>query len=150
VLGRRGDANAAVVAATAALKAARQSRQPALEGLALLRLADAHYRTFFGHEQALENAIAAAAVFERLGDRVQQGRAICLQGFAYSRQSRVAQAQQAAAEALAIAQASGDLAGQGYALNLLTFHVADLAVGLKRLNQALAVFQAAGSSVTST
>ena len=130
VLGRRGDANAAVAAATTALKAARRSRQPALEGLSLLRLADAHYRTFVGHQSALDNALGAAAIFERLGDTAQQGRALCVQAMAYSRQSRVAEADQTAAEALALAQACGDLPGQGNALNLLTYHVADLAVRL--------------------
>ena len=118
--------------------------RPALEGLSLLRLADAQYRTFDGHQGALDNATRAAAIFERLGDRVRQGQAICVQGFAYSRQSRVAESQQAAAEALALAEASGDLQGQGNALNLLTYHMPDLALRLKRLNQALAVYKAAG------
>jgi len=144
VAARRGDANAAVVAATVALEAARRCRIPALEGLSLLRLADAQYRTFDGHQAALDNATSAAAIFERLGDRARQGQAICVQGFAYSRQSRVAESQQAAAEALALAQASGDLQGQGNALNLLTYHMPDLALRLKRLNQALAVYKTAG------
>ena len=144
VAARRGDANAAVVAATVALEAARRCRDPALEGLSLLRLADAQYRTFDGHQGALDNATRAAAIFERLGDRARQGQAICVQGFAYSRQSRVAESQQAAAEALALAEASGDLQGQGNALNLLTYHMPDLALRLKRLNQALAVYKAAG------
>ena len=144
VAARRGDANAAVAAATTALAAARRCRDPALEGLSLLRLADAQYRTFDGHQGALDNATRAAAIFERLGDRTRQGQAICVQGFAYSRQSRVAESQQAAAEALALAEASGDLQGQGNALNLLTYHMPDLALRLKRLNQALAVYKAAG------
>jgi len=144
VAARRGDANAAVVAATAALEAARRCRDPALEGLSLLRLADAQYRTFDGHQAALDNATRAAAIFERLGNRARQGQARCVQGFAYSRQSRVAESQQAASEALALAQACGDLQGQGNALNLLTYHMPDLAQRLKRLYQALAVYKAAG------
>jgi len=141
---RRGDANAAVVAATSALKATRRCRDAGLEGISLLRLADAQYHTFDGHQAALDNATRAAAIFERLGDRARQGEAICVQGFAYSRQSRVAESQQAAAEALALAQSCGDLQGQGKALNLLTYHIPDLALRLKRLNQALAVYKAAG------
>ena len=144
VAARRGDANAAVVIATAALEAARRSRDPALEGLSLLRLADAQYRTFDGHQAALDHATRATAIFERLGDRARQGRARCLQGFAYSRQSRVAESQQAAAEALALAQACGDLQGQGSALNLLTYHMPDIALRLKRLHQALAAYKSAG------
>ncbi len=144
VAARRGDANAAVAAATTALAAARRCRDPALEGLSLVRLAEAQYRTFDGHQGALDNATRAAAIFERLGDRARQGQAICVQGFAYSRQSRVAESRQAAAEALALAEASGDLQGQGNALNLLTYHMPDLALRLKRLNQALAVYKAAG------
>ena len=132
VVARRGDANAAVVAATAALEAARRCRDPALEGLSLLRLADAQYRTFDGHQAALDNATRAAAIFERLGDRARLGRARCVQGAAYSRQSRVAESQQAAGEALALAQACGDLPGQGHRLGVVArlqvaqFHLVEL------------------------
>ncbi|MEO5771155.1 MAG: GAF domain-containing protein, partial [Burkholderiaceae bacterium] len=88
---------------------------------------------------------AAAALFESLGDTAQQGRALLVQALAHWRRSRAEEADQAAARALALAQASGDLQGQANALNVLTYHQVDLAARLKRLHQALALHRAGGS-----
>src|SRR5271155_3463663 len=56
---RQGEAKIAVESATAALTAARQSKQPALEAMSLLRLAEAQFRTRFDFEQATRNAMRA-------------------------------------------------------------------------------------------
>ena len=63
---------------------------------------------------------------------------------ARSGQGRVADADRAAREALELARRSGDLYGVGNALNMLTFHEADIAARKVLLQQALAAFEAAG------
>jgi hypothetical protein len=59
-------------------------------------------------------------------------------------QGRAAEGNAAANEALRLCRSCGDLYGAGNALNMLTFHEADLAVAMKRVNLALAEFEAAG------
>ncbi len=142
---RRGDVAPALVVAKAALKAAQGSGRPALIGLAEWRLGEAYHREFTRQDLALEHATRAAQFFERLGDRARQGRALIVQALAHWRLGHRAECDCVAGQALGLARDCGDLAGQANALNLLTYHESDLAVRIKRLNQALALYQAAGS-----
>jgi tetratricopeptide (TPR) repeat protein len=107
---RRGDVAQAVEAASTALKAARASRRPALIGLAELRRGEAYHREFTRQDLALEHAGRAAQHFERLGDHAKQGRALIVQALAHWRLGHRADCDRLASQALALAQASGDLA----------------------------------------
>ena len=71
----QGEYKTAVASATAALTAARQSKQVGLEAMSLLRLGEAQFRTRLGFEQALRNATRAANLFHALGRSTDEGRA---------------------------------------------------------------------------
>ncbi|TMG89564.1 MAG: GAF domain-containing protein [Betaproteobacteria bacterium] len=141
---RKGEFKAAVASATAALKAARQSKQVPLEAMSLFRLAEAQFRTRTDFEQAVRHAVRAAGLFRTLGRPADEGRALWVISMARSAQGLAAEADQAANAALALGRNSGDLYGVGNALNMLMFNEADHGAKLKLLNQALAAFEAAG------
>ena len=114
---RQGEMRAAVASATAALKAARKSRQPELEALSLLRLARAQ-------------VAAGSIIGRRAGERRARGHAVRGAGRhrppgprtavpepAFSGLDQSADSAQTSAEALALARRCGDLFGQGDALN---------------------------------
>ncbi len=140
---RSGRLPAAVRTATSALSAARRSGQPALEAQSLLRLAEAQFR-FKVHEPAAQNATRAAELFAALDQPAHQGRALWALSAARSGQGRAADADKAAAAALALGRRCGDLYGVGNALNMLMFNEGDIATKLKLLNQALTAFEASG------
>ena len=141
---RRGEPQAAVITATRSLKAARKSGQPHLEATSMVRLAEARFRSHTAVEAAAKDARRAAAIFESLGDKVLQGRALWTLQAALNDLSFASEGDRAGAEALALARQAGDLFGQGNVLNSLTFNEGDIAVRLRMLNQALALFEAAG------
>src|SRR2546425_302048 len=140
---RKGQ-KAAVATANTALKAARQSKQVALEAMSLFRLAEAQFRNRVDMERAVRNAVQAAKLFHSLGRSVEEGRALWVVAMARSRQGRAEESVKAANTALALCRQAGDLYGAGNALNMLIFNEADVAVQLKTLHQALADFEAAG------
>ncbi|MGE5090070.1 MAG: GAF domain-containing protein, partial [Candidatus Levyibacteriota bacterium] len=141
---RRGDPQAAVATATAALKSARASKRPQLEAMALFRLAEAQSRAANADERSVANASRARKLFATLGDRAGEGRAMWVVSMSRSHQGRAAEADRAASEALALCRAAGDLYGTGNALNMLMFNEADIGTNLRLLNQAQAAFEAAG------
>jgi GAF domain-containing protein/CheY-like chemotaxis protein/tetratricopeptide (TPR) repeat protein len=139
----KGEARLAVVTAADALEAARLSKDGELEAASLYRLAFAQLRQRT-NEQAAKTAAQAVRLFKKLKQPIGEGRAWWAIAASRSNQGRVADANHAAEEALAIARASGDLYGAGNALNLLTFNEPDITVRLRLLQQALAAFRAAG------
>ena len=141
---RKGEARSAVVTGTAALKAAERSRQPALVALALLRLSHAQVVSRIDLPAAVRNAARAAALFESLGDTVQQGRALLVRSNSLFASDQNAQSKVAATEGLALARRCGDLFAQGTALNSLALCEADLAQGLRLFGQSLDAHEAAG------
>ncbi len=141
---RQGDVRSALASATQALAAARRSGRPDIEALCLLRLAEARFRSRGQGAAAEASARQAAAAFEALGDKVHQGRALWALQAALNDQSLAAEGDRAGEQALALARQCGDLFGQGNALNSLTFNEPDVAVRLRRLNRALALFERAG------
>ncbi|MGH8801436.1 MAG: GAF domain-containing protein, partial [Casimicrobiaceae bacterium] len=140
---RTGGVKAAVRTATAALKAARQTRQKALEAMSLYRLAEAQFRANT-NEASARNAARAAKRFASLGQPALQGRALWALAAARSDQGRAADCDRAATEALALGRRTGDLFGAGNALNMLMFNEPDLATQLRLLSQSMAAFEAAG------
>ncbi len=140
---RRGASREAMKTAAEALKAARASKVPLLEGISLHRLAEAQMRHGIG-DAAAATAIEAANLFKRLGHPLGQGRAQWALSAARSSQGRVRDATEAAAEALALARNCGDRYGEGNALNMLTFSEHDVAKRLRTLQQSLAAFESIG------
>jgi len=144
---RLGKVAEAAAAGRAALKAARRCGSLLLEARALERLSNVGHHT--GHHtgdeaaKALASARQALALFESLGDLRGQARAWLRQFSCLHLDGRTAEVDQAAARALALARQCGALREEAHALNCLTFHVADLALRLKRLNQALVAFERA-------
>ena len=125
------------------LAAARKARHRRLQGLALFRLSEAQFRSF-DNAAALRHAQQAVAIFEALGDRVWQGRALWAQAYAHDQLGQARERERAASAALALARAAGDQEGIGAAANLLYREHADMALRLKGLKQSLAAFLAAG------
>jgi tetratricopeptide (TPR) repeat protein len=140
---RKGEWEAAAATAAAALKAARRSRRGQLEAMSLFRLSEAQFR-HGQDERALHNAAQAARLYQELGQPAGQGRALWAIAAARGDLDRVAEANQAADEALVLCRGCGDLFGVGNALNIRTFSETDFGKQLKLLNQALAAFEAAG------
>src|SRR5438270_11161219 len=83
---RKGELKAAVASATAALKAARQSKQVPLEAMSLFRLAEAQFRNRTDFEQAVRDAVRAAGLFHTLGRSADEGRALWVISMARSAQ----------------------------------------------------------------
>ena len=147
VQARRGDPATALANAVAALRIARRSGEPALIALALWRLAQAQAQSRVDLDGAVRNATEAAARFEALGDQVHQGRAMLARAMASRASGQAAACMTAAAKALALARRSGDLFGQGGALNTLANTQSDLAAGLRFYNQAMAAQRGAGDTL---
>ena len=141
---QRGEVHAAMVTATAALKAARRSRRPELEAICLVRLAVALNVGQFDSEAAAKHAVRAASIFESLGDIAWQGRALRTQSVALRLAGRRALAAQMATQALALARRCGDRLGQDMALTSLAIAQADLAASLRLFNQTLDAAKSAG------
>ncbi len=141
---RRGEFKAAVVSATAALKAARQSKRALLEAMSLLRLAEAQFRNRADLEAAVGYAERAAKQFHTLHRYADEGRALWAIAIARSSQGRAAESNRAAGAALALCRQAGDLYGSGNARNMLVFNEPDLAAQLRLLHQALIDFETAG------
>jgi len=139
-----GGIDAAVKTAEHAVKAARRSRRKALVALCLVNLAAAQMRT----EQsaaAVDNAAAAAKLFEALGDDMHRGRALWVIACAHDNLGHKATSERAADEALALARRTGDRWGEASALNIRWRQNVDLAKRLRGLHQSLAGYQAAGN-----
>jgi GAF domain-containing protein/CheY-like chemotaxis protein len=141
---RKAEFKAAIASATAALRAARQSKRAPLEAMSLFRIAEAEFRNRADLEQAVRYAERAAKQFHALGLPAAEGRALWILSAARTTQGRAAESVRAANAALALCRKAGDLYGAGNALNMLVFNEADLATQLKLLHQALADFTAAG------
>ena len=140
---RSGNSRTAIDTAQEARKAARSARRRDLEGISLLRLAEAQFRVR-SNEPAVKAALAAAQLWKTLRQPMYEGRALWAVAAARSGQGRVADADAASRQAVDLARTSGDLYGLGNALNMLTFHEPDLAARKPLLHQALAAFEAAG------
>jgi len=140
---RSGESRAAIATAEEARKAARAARRRDLEAMSLLRLGEAQFRVRI-NEPATKSALLAARTWNSLGQPVYEGRALWALAAARSGQGRVAEADRAARQALDLARRCGDLYGMGNALNMLTFHEADIAARKPLLHQALAAFEAGG------
>src|SRR5256714_10315376 len=93
---RKGELKAAVASATAALKAARQSKQVPLEAMSLFRLAEAQFRNRVDFEEAARNAARASKLFHALGRSADEGRAQWVISCARNSQGRAADSVQAA------------------------------------------------------
>ena len=140
---RQGSLAAAAASAGGALAAARRANRRELEAMALLRLSEAEFRRFDNHT-ALAHAQQAAALFEALGDKVWQGRALWAQAYAHDQLTQPRDCERCASAALALARQAGDQEGIGAAANLLYREHADMALRLKGLKESLAAFIAAG------
>ncbi|MEP7064084.1 MAG: hypothetical protein ABI881_16970, partial [Betaproteobacteria bacterium] len=140
---RASEYNAALKAAQAALKAAREGEHPRLEALALLRLAEAQIRTK-ASDKAVANATLAAERFAVLRDIAGEGRALWARGSALTDSERFAEARESNDAALVRARQAGDYYGMGNALNGLNNASADLGTRLELLSQAFAAFARAG------
>jgi signal transduction histidine kinase/ActR/RegA family two-component response regulator/tetratricopeptide (TPR) repeat protein len=141
---RGGKARAASITASTALAAALRAGSARLEAHSLMLLAEAQFRSHKELDGALARARRAAELFAELGDSVSQGRALWVLASVHNNLGQPAHADRLAAQALELGRRSGDLLGQGNALNLLTFNCADLAARFSLLKQALAAFEAAG------
>jgi len=140
---RQGRFADAAASATDARAAARRASRPALQALALLRLSEAQFRRY-DNRAALQHAQQCAALFDALGDRIGQGRALWAQAYAHDQLGQPGERERCATAALALARHSGDQEGIGAALNLLYREHADMALRLKGLKEAVAAFVAAG------
>ncbi|HTL75698.1 MAG TPA: GAF domain-containing protein [Casimicrobiaceae bacterium] len=147
---RDADPHGGAKVAAAALKAAERSRDPELIALALWRLAAAESNARVDLPAAIRHAKRAVAMFRRLGDTCLQGRALhALSGALWaSEESRATRA--AATEALALARRSGDLFGQGGALNNIALAEADHAQALRLFGQSLDAYKTAGYVLSTT
>ena len=140
---RIGRSRDAVATGEAALSAARRCGSRGAEAMALMRLGEAQSRVR-DSELGARAAMQAARLWKALGDRVNEGRSWWVVSIARSSQGRTEEADRAAGKALALARQTGDLLGMGNALNMLTFHEADIAKCIALLRQALAAFRAGG------
>jgi len=140
---RAGHPREALAYAEDAVAAARKSGNRFREAMALLRLAEAQFR-LRNSEAGARAAQRSARLFAADRQPMWQGRALWAEACARSAQGRSVESDRAAAEALALAQATGDDFGIGNAQNVLTFHEKDIARCKTLLGQALTAFQAAG------
>jgi len=141
---RRSNPRRGVTSATAASKAAERNRDPELIAPALLQLAMAQIEARIELPAAIRHATRAAAMFERLGNASLQGRALQTASRALWISDRAGASRRAATEGLALARRSGDLFGQGTALNLIALVETDIAQALRLYGQALDAYKAAG------
>ena len=129
--------------AGSALALATKTADPALLGMAHLTLGEARLR-LSDAEAALHHGRRAAAMFERAGDIVGQGRGHWLIAFAQARRANDAASRRAAEHAADLARQSGDLHGLGQALNVLTFTCKDIADRIDLLQRAATAYDGCG------
>ena len=139
---RRGDLVAAIATAEAALAEAGPEGLDRAHALALL--AEAQCRSQREPQAALARVQEAQRLFAEAGRLVSQGRCSYVESLLLGMLGRVAEARGAAEAALSLAQATGDLLGQGNAHNALTFNNPDLADCLHCAKLALAAYASAG------
>ena len=134
---------AAEASASEALGAARRARHRRLQALALFRLSEAQFRQY-DNAAALHSAMQSVALFNALGDRVWQGRALWAQAYAHDQLGQARERERIGLASLALARQTGDNEGIGAAANLVYREHADMAQRLKGLKESLAAFIAAG------
>ncbi|MEO6407813.1 MAG: GAF domain-containing protein, partial [Burkholderiaceae bacterium] len=127
---------AAIEAAAAALEGARRTRSKPLIALSLLRLANAEYFQW-QRPEAAEHASRAAQIFELLGDRLQQGRALRIVAMVRIAVAITDESRALAQRAIDLARETGDHAGAAAGFNALRSGDPDLAQRLRGLKAAL-------------
>ncbi len=142
VLARLGRPPEHLSASASAMKLAQQCGDPEVQALALMRRADALYRTQRG--SGVAEAREALALYARLGDPSGQARAGALLAWVLMLESAVAASRDAARQAIANAQAAGDVGGLGAALNALAATETDLAAKMRGFQQAIDAYDRAG------
>ena len=147
---RAGNARRSTQTGAAAIKAAERSGVPELIARALWRHAMAQSNARIDLRTGMRHAMRAATIFERLGDASLQGRALQTQSSFLWTSLDIVAAKKAATEALALARRSGDLFGQGAALNSIALADADIAQALRLYGQALDAYKAAGYVLSAT
>jgi len=147
---RDGNPRQGATTAAIALKAAERSRVPELVAQALLRLALAQANSRVDLSAAPRHARRAAAMFQRLGNISLQGRALQTLSSILWTSLQIAASRKAATDALALARRSGDLFGQGAALNSIALAEVDIAQALRLYGQALDAYKAAGYVLSAT
>ena len=141
---RRGEMAEALTNTRDALTLARRGDFAELEGRALTQLATTLGMQVADLKVALGYARRAETMFHKLERPALQVRALLSQFNILTAMGRIDDANAAVANALALAQQCSDYAGQGQALNMLTFHEPDQAKSMQRYQQALAAFSAGG------
>ena len=140
---RQGALKSALESATAAEKAARQSRQKSLHALTLLRLAEARNRSG-DHRSGVEAGRWAIRLFEDVRDLSGSGRAYWVLAYASKGLGRTKESQTAGLKALELCTRAGDRYGVGNALVILSQSESDITEALRRLRDAKEAFEAAG------
>ena len=126
--------------AAEAVAGARRSRNRRLLALALLHQAQIETSITGRFEETEQHAEAAAALFEALGDGLQQGRALRIVAALRLNHALTDENRAIGRRALALARAAGDRFGEGGALNALSNGDPDLAVCLRGLKAALQAY----------
>ncbi|MEO6409554.1 MAG: GAF domain-containing protein, partial [Burkholderiaceae bacterium] len=139
----RRDNKEALTLATAAAKAAAQSKQAWIIAQSLRLLAHAQAQTG-DHDAALANARKAFEIFDRLGDVAGRGRALWVVGLVGVLARRFNEAGAAVAAALLASREVGDAFDEGNALNLLSQTGADIAAAMRLRHEAAEAFGRAG------
>jgi len=140
---RQGALKSALESATAAEKAARQSRQKSLHALTLLRLAEARNRSG-DHRAGLEAGRQAIQLFEACRDVSGSGRAYWVTAYAAKSLGRTKESHAAAIKALELGMREGDRYGVGNALVILSQSESDITESLRHLRDAKEAFESAG------
>jgi signal transduction histidine kinase/CheY-like chemotaxis protein len=150
VLVRGANPHRGVAIGALALKGAEKSRDAGLIAQASWRLSIAQSNSRTNLPAAIRHARRAAAMFQRQGDAALQGRALQTLSAALWASDGIGASRKPAAEALALARRSGDLFGQGAALNSTALAEADVAQALRLYVQALNAYRAAGYVLTAS
>jgi GAF domain-containing protein/DNA-binding response OmpR family regulator/anti-sigma regulatory factor (Ser/Thr protein kinase) len=143
---RHGDAKASLQTAAQAEAAARRSRQKPLIAQAQLRRAQAGFAQY--DPECLTHAVAASEAFATMGDASRQSQALRIVASVQRGRAKAPaefeQARATARHALALAQACGDRAAEGGALNALYSADPDIAARLRGMKAALQAYVDAG------
>jgi tetratricopeptide (TPR) repeat protein len=150
VLVRGANPHRGVAIGALALKGAEKSRDAGLIAQASWRLSIAQSNSRTNLPAAIRHARRAAAMFQRQGDAALQGRALQTLSAALWASDGIGASRKPAAEALALARRSGDLFGQGAALNSTALAEVDVAQALRLYVQALNAYRAAGYVLTAS
>jgi len=140
----RRDNKEALGFATAAVKAATQSKVSRLIAMTLAVLAEVQARIGDDADAALANARKAVGIFDKTGDVGASGRAHWVMALVHLHARRPEEARTAGTRALDAARQSADPYAEGNALNLLSQLDADIADGIRRRQQARSAFERAG------